>query len=213
MIWLMSDTHFGHANIIRFSRRPFSSIEEMDQQLIDNINHCVAPSDTLYHLGDFSFRGQGAAHYREQINCRELHLTAGNHDPRYKNGQPKSRLMDIFSSVTTTLNLHIVEPGTNKKQLIVLNHWPLRTWDRSHYGTYHAYGHCHNQLPEDPASLSIDVGVDAIAHSLAYLNFDAEKLESKVSPEDYRPITILEFMKWVQPKLPAWEKSGRKKRV
>ena len=56
MIWFTSDTHFGHENVLRFCERPWKTVEAMNKALIDRINACVAPDDTLYHLGDFSFR-------------------------------------------------------------------------------------------------------------------------------------------------------------
>ena len=56
MIWFTSDTHFGHANVLDFCERPWDTIEAMNDALVDAINECVAPTDTLYHLGDFSFK-------------------------------------------------------------------------------------------------------------------------------------------------------------
>lgn len=56
MIWFTSDTHFGHANVLEFCERPWGTVEEMDDALVDAINGRVAPDDVLYHLGDFSFK-------------------------------------------------------------------------------------------------------------------------------------------------------------
>ncbi len=53
-IWFTSDTHFGHANIIRFCDRPFKDIQEMNERLIANWNAVVRPGDSVYHMGDFS---------------------------------------------------------------------------------------------------------------------------------------------------------------
>lgn len=52
-----SDTHFGHANIIRFCKRPFENVEEMNEALIENWNKVVSDDDTVFHLGDFAFGG------------------------------------------------------------------------------------------------------------------------------------------------------------
>jgi len=47
MDWFISDTHFGHANIIKYCSRPFRTAGEMDKVILDNINAVVKPDDTL----------------------------------------------------------------------------------------------------------------------------------------------------------------------
>lgn len=56
-IWFTSDIHFGHANIIKYSQRPFINVQGMDEKLIENWNTNVRDSDAIYHLGDFAFSG------------------------------------------------------------------------------------------------------------------------------------------------------------
>lgn len=51
----ISDTHFGHSNIIRHCNRPFVNADEMDEVLIKNWNSVVTNRDTVYILGDFAF--------------------------------------------------------------------------------------------------------------------------------------------------------------
>lgn len=55
MIYLTSDTHFSHANIIEYSKRPFANVDEMDEALVNNWNKVVTPKDIVYHLGDVIF--------------------------------------------------------------------------------------------------------------------------------------------------------------
>ena len=79
-VYFTSDTHFGHEAIIRLTKRPFSSVEEMDAVLVDGWNTTVSPEDTVYHLGDFAHRNsRSAAHYRNLLNGT-IHLILGNHD-------------------------------------------------------------------------------------------------------------------------------------
>lgn len=78
--WLISDTHFGHKNIIKYSNRPFANTEEMDKKLIENWNNTVSKQDTIYHLGDVSFANkEKTIQIIDQLNGRKI-LIMGNHD-------------------------------------------------------------------------------------------------------------------------------------
>lgn len=80
MNFFTSDTHFGHKNVIEYCKRPFATVEEMDEELIRRWNAVVGENDQVFHLGDFAFCGKMRA--REIMN----HLTGtkflvrGNHD-------------------------------------------------------------------------------------------------------------------------------------
>lgn len=79
-IWVTSDTHFGHANIIKYCDRPFRSTEEMDKELIKRWNSVVKSDDIVYHLGDFGFGSrERIKELRRQLNGR-IYLILGNHD-------------------------------------------------------------------------------------------------------------------------------------
>jgi calcineurin-like phosphoesterase family protein len=82
-IFVISDTHFGHKNILNFlnedgSRvRDFSSVEEMDELIVENWNKTVKDDDIVYHLGDVYF-GAGHQHLKRLRGRKRLIL--GNHD-------------------------------------------------------------------------------------------------------------------------------------
>lgn len=77
-IWVTSDTHFGHDNIIRYCGRPFLDAREMDEALVARWNAVVAPSDEVYHLGDVAMRREGLDVVRRLHGHKRL--IGGNHD-------------------------------------------------------------------------------------------------------------------------------------
>lgn len=79
-VWFTSDTHFGHVNILEYEKeaRPFSTIDEMNEVLVDRWNKVVKPKDIIYHLGDFAF-GKHNVFYASRLNGIKR-LVMGNHD-------------------------------------------------------------------------------------------------------------------------------------
>jgi calcineurin-like phosphoesterase family protein len=148
MKFFTSDTHWGHNNIIPYCKRPFSSVEEMDETLITNWNAVVRKSDEVYHLGDFAFRQSREEMDRllSRLNGN-IHLIQGNHD--------RSSLKNVkrFASFQ---QIKCVKIGD---QQVVLCHYPMRSWPSSHRGSWHLYGHCHGTVPS--YGMSFDVGVDS----------------------------------------------------
>lgn len=188
MDFLSSDWHFGHSNIIRYSARPFATADEMDEQIIENVNCRISPRDRLFHLGDFAYRNsKGVQYYLDRINCKNIYLVRGNHD------KLKQWEEDLFCGVENLTSINTEVSGEQKT--IVLCHYAMRVWNKSHYGVAHAWGHSHSSLPDDPSSLSMDVGVDNIAKLLS--------LDGIRRPEDYRPISVVEFFDYM--KLKTWK--------
>jgi len=100
--WFTADCHFGHNNIIRYCKRPFRNIQEMNEVLIVKWNNRVKPEDTVYHNGDFCFKnskggkpGEGmlhkSTHWQDKLNGRII-FVAGNHD---KNNSTKTIIHKI----------------------------------------------------------------------------------------------------------------------
>lgn len=79
-IWFISDTHFGHTNILQYEAdaRPFKTIEEMNEVIIDKWNDTVHCNDTIYHLGDFCF-GRNNIAIAGRLHGKKR-LILGNHD-------------------------------------------------------------------------------------------------------------------------------------
>lgn len=140
-----ADPHFGHANIIKYCNRPFSSSGEMDEVLIERWNSKVGINDTIYVVGDFTM-GSNAKDYLKRLNGIK-YLIIGNHD---RKPSKQDGWAEVYQQYT-------VRHPIGK---FVLFHFAMRVWDQSHRGSYHLYGHSHGTLPDDPTSLSFDVGVD-----------------------------------------------------
>lgn len=172
-----SDTHFGHANIIRYSKRPFRDVREMDDTMIDRINEKVGHDDILWHLGDFAFYDiNGWTKIRNRINCNFIHLILGNHD--HKRVNREKAVYDLFESVQSYKEIRI--DGHD----ITLNHYAQRVWNKSHHGAWHLYGHSHGSLPDDPHSLSFDIGVDC--HNFYPLNMT--EISAIMDKKRWKPI-------------------------
>ena len=84
-IFFISDTHFGHANMITFLNydgtrmRPFNSVEECDELMIENWNKVVNPTDRIYHLGDVVYKCKNRDEIMQRLNGEKV-LIKGNHD-------------------------------------------------------------------------------------------------------------------------------------
>lgn len=160
-IFFTSDTHFGHANIIRYCNRPFKDVTEMNETIISNWNNKVKANDIVYHLGDFCF---GSSHDAVNIINRlngSIHLIKGNHEKAALN------IKNRFASIRDVDTFKI------DKYEIFMSHYAHRVWNKSHRGTWHLYGHSHGTLPDDPRSLSFDIGVDC--HNFQVLSFEEVK--------------------------------------
>ena len=76
-----SDTHFNHANVIKYCARPFASLEAMNREMITRWNAVVGPEDTVYHLGDFAMgKSSEWPGFLRQLNGARKILIRGNHD-------------------------------------------------------------------------------------------------------------------------------------
>jgi len=156
-----ADLHLGHEGVLAMSARPFASIEEHDDHLIENINAVVCERDRLFILGDFCWHG--AESYAKRINCKNLHLIWGNHDrPNY--GKWFKTAEDVAE-----IKLPQSSFGQEAAEIkVFLSHYPHAYWPASHYGSLHLYGHLHGEQEETLAALfpgrrAMDVGVDQAA--------------------------------------------------
>lgn len=154
-----SDTHFGHANIIRFCNRPFQNVEEMNEVLIENWNKVVSKDDTVFHLGDFAFGGSSVWNSIIPRLKGHINLIIGNHDRK----NLRQGYMSFFDMVVPQLQIEIEDTS------IYLNHYPFLCYGGSYRGVWQLFGHVHSGPGADGLDISrlrvllptqYDVGVD-----------------------------------------------------
>ena len=163
-VYFTADTHFGHGAIIKYGKRPYRSVEEMDEALIANWNARVSDSDRVYHLGDFCFKGSKVAtSYLEKLQG-EIILIRGNHDTE------NTAQLDRWSSAH---DLHCVRVG---RQEVVMCHYPILEWPGAYKGAIHLHGHTHGRVP--PHQRRCDVGVDVWNYMPVTLDEIVERLQS-----------------------------------
>jgi calcineurin-like phosphoesterase family protein len=149
--WVISDTHFNHANIIKYCKRPFADVNEMNRVMIQNWNRIVSEEDDVIHAGDFALGGnpEGAAAI---MNCLKGHivLTLGNHD--HKNFVKEYR--KLAPKVFIAQNWCIRSPRRAGEN-VWFSHFPT---DR--IGTskdYHICGHTHDKPKNKPRQFNASV--------------------------------------------------------
>ena len=153
--FIISDTHFGHKNIITYCNRPFVSVEEMDEAMIKNWNETVSNDDTVLHLGDFGF---GSKEYIgsiiKRLNGRKI-LIKGNHD-NWSDDWYREAGFSYVSKFPIVWN-----------DFYLLSHAPLQLSETTPYFNY--YGHVHNDEKYIDNATSRCVSVERIGYRPLFL--------------------------------------------
>lgn len=154
--FMISDTHFQHANIIKFDEtkmhRPFDTIEEHDEELIRRWNAVVKPKDNVWHLGDFCFGGVKNIAIAERLNGAKR-LVLGNHDH-----YGAAEYLKYFTKVM----------GVAEYKGLLLSHIPVHPTQLTRWKA-NVHGHLHTHCINDPH----------------YINISAEQVNLTPVPFDY----------------------------
>lgn len=179
--FVTSDSHFGHDKIRFHCNRPFSDVHHMNAILTNNWNSVVNTNFNVIHLGDFCFRGNTAETYLNNLNGN-IWFVLGNHDKDLRKFFGDA-IVKQFNGKTYRI-LPAESMITIDNVSIILSHYAMRVWNGSHRGNWMLYGHSHGSLPDDPNSLSIDVGVD----SNDYFPFTFDQIKTKMDKKSFKPI-------------------------
>ena len=175
-VFLVSDTHFGHAGVCRFTRndgvtklRPWDSAEEMDEEMIRRWNERVGPKDKVYHLGDVVINRK-ALPILNRLNGDKV-LIRGNHD--------------IFKDEDYTPYFRSLR-GYHVMNGMILSHIPVHPESLGRFGV-NIHGHTHaNRVMRDLATCGrLDV-VDTRYHCVC------------VEQTDFAPILFEDVIKRIE---------------
>lgn len=132
-IFLISDTHFGHKGVCEFLNddgsklRPFDSVDEMDEILVQNWNSVVKPLDKVFHLGDVVINRKSLKTL-SRLNGEKV-LIKGNHDIFRIN-----EYLEYFKDVR----------GTHKLDSYILSHIPIHPDSIARWASGNIHGHLHS---------------------------------------------------------------------
>ncbi len=173
--FVTSDNHWGHANVIKYSKRPFSDVYEMNESMIDAWNKKVPKGAVVYHLGDFAFmKPKKIVNLIRRLNG-SIRLVKGNHDKGVLNPEVKkcfAWIKDYYESKT--------DDGTK----VVMCHYPFMTWNKSHHGSWNLHGHCHGSLKAPPTK-RMDVGVDTTSD---YAPYSFSEVKAFMDSRNYKSV-------------------------
>lgn len=189
--WFTSDTHYGHANVMRFCNRPWSDINMMNKGLEDRWNEVVGENDIVFILGDvFWYKDpQQMTNKLKRLNGSQIYILPGNHDDVSALQKIKDNRVHIISDTTVVFISGLDEDKPTREHEFMLSHFPLATWPHFSRGVLNLHGHIHS----GPRSRNeIDVpGYDLILKS--HLTYDVG-----VDNNNYTPIEIREIINKVK---------------
>lgn len=146
MIWVTADHHFNHKNIIKYCKRPFKTVEEMNEFMIKKWNEKAKKEDLVIHLGDFCLGNkEKIREVRKRLNGTII-LIKGNHDKAVKED-------------------FIIINGNIQIENFLFSHRPLPKKEIPK-GFINVHGHIH----EKNSLLGINVGVDKTNYEPIELN-------------------------------------------
>ena len=165
-LWFTSDSHFSHYNIIKYSNRPFESVQEMNERMIELWNERVRPQDHIYHLGDVSMcRPRHIKELMARLNGHKR-LVRGNHDIFHTKEYMEVGWEEIY--------------GIRVLENFIFTHIPIHPASMANFRA-NVHGHTHDQ-PDLSPMMKINPKTQEVRWQ-HYLNISVEKT-------NYHPISL-----------------------
>ena len=167
MYFFTSDEHYSHSRIIKYCNRPFQSSEEMDEEIISRHNEVVRKNDIVIHSGDFAWFTSypPCSKIIDRLTGNHIFLK-GSHDKWLRNTK-----------------VHEIWEKRIDDQVVVVCHYAMLVWPRSHYGSWQLYGHSHGNLSHPLMGKQYDIGVDN--NNFYPVSFDQIKEIMKDKPDNF----------------------------
>lgn len=165
-VFVVSDTHFDHKNIIKYCGRPFNSVEEMNEALVKNWNKEVKPEDLVLILGDVAYGrfSQGPSYWLNRLNGKKI-LIKANHD------------LGFISGCEAVIKCGAILEYADEKFLLV--HQPDSISSADFESMWRIHGHTHNSNMEL---------FPLVNHTNKTMNVSVELI-------DYKPINIKDLIR------------------
>ena len=138
MFYFIADPHFGHRNVLKLCDRPFATIEEMNETIIQNWNSRVKGSDTVCILGDLFFVCKEPEPILKRLLGKKR-LIVGNHDSSWMS---KCDYEKYFVSIDDFLQI------SDGKHSLTLCHYPMLSW-KHQSRSFMIHGHIHANTDMD----------------------------------------------------------------
>jgi calcineurin-like phosphoesterase family protein len=191
-IFFISDLHVGHKNVLKFDKRPFVDTDEMHTEMIKRWNSVVADDDIVYYLGDLAFARDELTKWFIYSLKGKIHFILGNHDKMkdiVKLGRWES-VHEYGTEINVKDDDSIGSRGSNGYQRIIMSHYPIFSWNKAHYGSWHLHGHCHGSLmvsQQDYYKRKVmDVGCNVIDYTpISYEKVKGIMIKKDISAVDH----------------------------
>ena len=172
--WVISDTHFGHKNIIDYENRPFASVEDMNAAIINNWRKIVNKKDIVFMLGDFSFYDKELTQSLMSALPGRKILILGNHD---------SRSVEWYREVGFE---HVSKWPIIIDDFYILSHAPVYLCSSMPYANIHGHIHSKKMTGGNYYNASVEhinytpINLDAIKQTLSK-NSDHRTIDQRVN--------------------------------
>lgn len=201
--FFIADPHFDHESIRVHCKRPYSTLEEMNEGMASVWNGIVGSKDLVYIAGDFAFKNH--RRWVSMLHGKKI-LIVGNHDKMPQDtldlfkpdwACEDVKVMDAIKTMAQFREVHQLLERKICGHWMTICHYPMRSWSGSVHGSWcicgHAHGRCKVALPGEAAGgLILDVGWDVFGKPIPIETLEREmRVKFDKMPQNFREHVLL----------------------